>query len=65
MTQDKMKAELKRQAPKIEPNGMRAVDYESLDPATIAVSTSGALFAKAKKVTPARVGDISNSKKLY
>lgn len=44
---------------------MRAVDYESLEPATIAVNTSGAQLAKAKKVTPARVGDISNCKKLY
>lgn len=50
---------LKRQAPKIEPKGIKAVDDESLDPAIMAVITSGDPFAKAKKVTPAKVGDIS------
>lgn len=59
MTEDKIKAVLKRQAPKMEPNGMSAVESESLDPANMAVSTSGAPFAKDRKVIPARVGEIS------
>lgn len=59
ITLDDMMAVLKRQAPKIDPNGMRAVLSESLDPAMMAVITSGDPFAKAKKVTPAKVGDIS------
>lgn len=54
-----IKAVLKRQAPKIDPNGIKAVVSESLDPATIAVITSGDPFANAKNVTPAKVGDIS------
>jgi len=60
ITADKMKAALKRHAPKIEPKGIKTVWSESLLPATIAVKTSGAPFAKAKKVTPAKVGDILN-----
>lgn len=60
ITHENIKAVLKRHAPNIEPNGISAVDDESLDPATIAVKTSGALFANAKNVTPANVGDISN-----
>lgn len=59
MTCDKIKAVLQRNAPNIEPNGIKAVDCESLDPAMIAVMTSGAPLAKAKNETPARVGDIS------
>ena len=59
MTEDKIKAVLKRQAPKIDPKGISAVESESLLPAIIAVKTSGAPLAKAKKVTPAKVGDIS------
>ena len=59
MTADKMKAELKSNAPKIEPKGIKAVLSDSLELAIIAVITSGAPFAKARKVTPARVGDIS------
>ena len=51
---------LNKPAPKIDPNGMRAVDVESDWPAIIAVKTSGAPFANARKVTPANVGDISN-----
>ena len=50
---------LKRPAPKIEPNGRSAVDTESDCPAIIAVRTSGAPLANARKVTPANVGDIS------
>ena len=60
-----MKAELKSNAPKIEPKGIRAVVSESLEPATMAVITSGAPFAKARKVTPARVGDISTYIYIY
>ena len=59
ITADKMNAVLKRQAPKIEPKGIRAVVLDSLEPAMMAVMTSGAPFAKAKHVTPASVGDIS------
>lgn len=54
-----MKAVLNRQAPKIDPNGISAVEAESDDPAIIAVNTSGAPFANAKKVTPAKEGEIS------
>ncbi len=50
---------LKRDAPNIEPNGINSVEGEELEPAKIAVNTSGAPFAKAKKVTPASVGEIS------
>ena len=60
MTDERIKAAAKRHAPKIDPKGIRTVVFESLLPATIAVKTSGAPFAKAKKVTPATVGDISN-----
>lgn len=59
ITEERMKAVLKRQAPKMEPKGMRAVESESLEPAMMAVSTSGAPFANARSVTPARAGDIS------
>lgn len=59
ITQEKMKAELNRHAPKMEPKGIRAVLEESLEPATMAVMTSGAELAKAKKVTPASAGEIS------
>ncbi len=59
MTSANIKAMLKRQAPKIEPKGIRAVVLESLEPAMIAVITSGAPLAKARKVTPAKVGEIS------
>lgn len=45
--------------PNIEPNGINSVEAEELDPANIAVNTSGAPLAKAKNVTPANVGDIS------
>lgn len=54
-----MNAVLNKDAPKIEPNGIRAVDGEELVPARIAVRTSGDPLAKARKVTPARVGEIS------
>ncbi len=54
-----MKAVLNKHAPNIDPNGIKAVLSESLEPAIIAVMTSGAPFAKAKNVTPAKVGDIS------
>lgn len=50
---------LKREPPKIDPNGINYVDEEELDPAKTAVRTSGAPLAKAKKVTPAKVGEIS------
>lgn len=65
MTADRMKAVLNRQAPKIEPKGIKAVVFESLEPAMIAVMTSGAPLAKARKVTPAKVGDIPNYPKNY
>jgi len=60
MTADNMNAVLNSEAPKIEPNGINYVDGEELDPAKTAVKTSGAPLAKAKKVTPAKVGDISS-----
>lgn len=42
-------------APNKLPNGIKAVYSDELFPAMIAVSTSGAPFANAKKVTPANV----------
>lgn len=42
-----------RAAPYNEPKGIKTVLSELLVPATIAVITSGAPFAKAKNVTPA------------
>ena len=59
ITADKIKAALKSRAPNIDPNGINTVVSESLDPAIIAVNTSGAPLAKAKNVTPANVGEIS------
>lgn len=59
ITAERIKAALKSRAPKIDPNGMRTVVSESLDPARMAVNTSGAPLAKAKNVTPAKVGEIS------
>lgn len=56
---------LKRQAPKIDPNGIKAVVDESLEPAMIAVMTSGAPLAKAKNVTPAKIGEISTYMIFY
>jgi hypothetical protein len=50
-----MNAQPNNNAPKIDPNGISTVDPEELPPAIIAVNTSGAPFANAKKVTPARV----------
>ena len=58
-----MNAVLNKKAPNIEPKGIRAVESESLAPARIAVNTSGAPFAKAKKVTPAKAGEIPTFKK--
>lgn len=54
-----MKAVLNNDAPNIEPKGINSVEGDELEPASIAVRTSGAPFAKAKKVTPANVGEIS------
>lgn len=51
---------LNKDAPKIEPKGINYVEGEELEPAKTAVKTSGAPFAKAKKVTPAKVGEISS-----
>ena len=59
ITEDKINAALNKQAPNIDPKGINTVVSESLLPAIIAVRTSGAPFANAKKVTPAKVGDIS------
>ena len=56
---------LNNEAPNIDPKGIKAVEADELDPATIAVNTSGAPLAKARKVTPARVGEISFNKKIY
>ncbi len=50
---------LKREAPNIEPNGINSVEGDELEPARMAVNVSGAPLAKAKKVTPASVGEIS------
>jgi hypothetical protein len=41
------------------------VAAELLEPAIIAVNTSGAPLAKARKVTPARVGDISKITEIF
>ena len=55
-----MKAVLNREAPKMEPKGINYVEGDELDPAKIAVRTSGEPLAKAKNVTPASVGEISS-----
>ena len=55
MTEERMIVVQKRQAPNMDPKGIKTVEPESDPPATMAVSTSGAPFANAKKVTPARV----------
>jgi hypothetical protein len=65
MTAERIKALLNKQAPKIDPKGIKAVELESLEPAIIAVITSGAPLANAKKVTPAKVGDISILYQMY
>ena len=54
-----------KQAPNIDPKGINAVVSESLEPAIIAVITSGAPFANAKRVTPAKIGDISKQFQQY
>lgn len=59
ITAGKINATLNRHAPKMDPKGIKAVESELLEPATMAVMTSGAPLANARKVTPARVGDIS------
>jgi hypothetical protein len=43
----------------MEPTGINIVEGELLDPAMIAVITSGAPFANARNETPARTGEIS------
>lgn len=63
ITVEKIKAALNKHAPKIDPNGIKAVEPELLDPATTAVITSGAPLANARKVTPANTGEISNINK--
>jgi hypothetical protein len=59
MTCDRMMVEENINAPNMDPKGINAVSSESLFPAIIAVSTSGAPFANARKVTPASVSPIS------
>lgn len=59
-----MNAVLNNAPPKIDPKGINAVEADVLDPAKIAVNTSGAPFANAKNVTPANVGEISMLKTL-
>ncbi len=54
-----MNAALNNAPPKIDPKGINAVEADVLAPAKIAVNTSGAPLANAKKVTPANVGEIS------
>jgi hypothetical protein len=54
-----MNAVLNKDAPKIDPKGISTVEPDELLPAKIAVNTSGAPLAKARKVTPARVCEIS------
>jgi len=56
---------LNKDAPNIDPNGISSVEGDELAPAKTAVNTSGAPFAKAKKVTPANVGEISYYKQKY
>ncbi len=51
---------LNNDAPNIEPKGISTVEGEELAPANTAVNTSGAPLAKAKRVTPAKVGEISD-----
>lgn len=57
MTMASTKAISNKAAPYSDPKGIRAVEEEELEPATIAVITSGAPFAKARKVTPANPCD--------
>lgn len=61
MTMLSIKAMLKSAAPYKDPKGIKTVLSESLVPATIAVTTSGAPLASAKKVIPAKASDISTS----
>lgn len=61
ITWERMMAVLNINAPNIDPKGIRAVESESLLPAIMAVSTSGAPLANAKNVTPANVYPISMS----
>ena len=60
ITADKINAVLNNDPPKIDPKGINSVEADELDPASTAVSTSGAPFANAKNVTPAKVGEISS-----
>ena len=53
MTIDSTKAMSNNAAPYSDPKGINAVEDEEEELATIAVTTSGAPFAKARKVTPA------------
>ena len=55
MTRDRMMVVEKSNAPNIDPKGIKAVSELSEFPAMIAVKTSGAPLAKAKKVIPASV----------
>ena len=55
MTLERINAVLNRHAPNIEPKGIKEVSVESEEPAIIAVKTSGAPFANARNVTPAKV----------
>lgn len=59
MTADNTNDVLNNNPPKIDPNGINAVDEDELLPANIAVRTSGDPLAKAKNVIPANVGEIS------
>jgi hypothetical protein len=61
ITLDKIIAMLNKEAPKREPKGRSEVESELLVPATIAVITSGAPLASAKKVIPANASEISTA----
>lgn len=65
MTIESIKAMLNIAAPQREPRGIKATDYEELDPATIVVIISGAPLANARKVTPANPCDISSQIQIY
>lgn len=59
ITEERINAVLNKHPPKIDPKGISTVELDELLPAKIAVNTSGAPLANARKVTPAKVCEIS------
>ena len=61
ITRLRIKAISKIAAPYKDPNGIKAVSSDELEPATMAVTISGAPFANARKVIPANASETSAS----